>query len=82
MHVVCKTFVAGTSKSPSSVLASSVCGVCRGVGMFSGKVNPVTGKMEWVAQDRDVTSEDSDLSPELARSQYGDMLHDAIRVSS
>ena len=49
--------------------------------MFSARVNPVTGKMEWVAQDRDVTSEESDLSPELARSQYGDMLHDTIRVS-
>lgn len=39
----------------------------RSLGMFSGKVNPVTGKMEWVLQDRDVTSEESDLSPELAR---------------
>ena len=48
--------------------------------MFSANVNPVTGKMEWVAQDRDVTSEDGDLSRELARSQYGDMLHDTIRV--
>ena len=49
--------------------------------MFSARVNPVTGKMEWVAQERDVTSEEGDLSPELARSQYGDMLHDTIRVS-
>lgn len=52
--------------------------------MFSARVNPVTGKVEWVAQERDarrdVTSEESDLSPELARSQYGDMLHDTIRV--
>lgn len=47
--------------------------------MFSARVNPVTGKMEWVAQERDVTSEEGDLSPELARSQYGDMLHDTIR---
>ena len=35
--------------------------------MFSEKVNAVTGKMEWVQCDRDVTSEDSDISPELAR---------------
>lgn len=49
-------------------LAGSVSSVFRrSLGMFSGKVNPVTGKMEWVLQDRDVTSEDSDLSPELAR---------------
>lgn len=52
----------------------------REVGMFSGRINPVTGKMEWVAEDRDVMSEDGDLSRELARSQYGDMLHDTIRV--
>ena len=48
--------------------------------MFSGAVNPVTGRLEWVKQDRDVLSEDSDISPELRRSQYGDMLHDRQRV--
>ena len=48
--------------------------------MFSSRVNPVTGKMEWVAQDRDPSSEEGDLSHELARSQYGDMLHDTTRV--
>jgi protein arginine N-methyltransferase 7 len=47
--------------------------------MFSGKVNPVTGRVEWVAEERDVESEDGDLSRELARSQYGDMLHDTAR---
>ena len=39
----------------------------RPLGMFSGKVNPVTGKIEWVPQEWDVTSEESDISPELAR---------------
>ena len=49
--------------------------------MFSGVVNPCTGKLEWVQQDRDVTSESADISRELARSQYGDMLLDKQRVS-
>ena len=49
--------------------------------MFSGVVNPCTGKLEWVQQDRDVTSEEADISRELARSQYGDMLLDTMRVS-
>ena len=44
-------------------------------------VNPCTGKLEWVQQDRDVTSEEADISRELARSQYGDMLLDTLRVS-
>ena len=35
--------------------------------MFRGTVNPTTGRLEWLQQDRDVTSEESDLSPELAR---------------
>ena len=48
--------------------------------MFRGQVNPVTGRQEWVAEERDVESEDGDLSRELARSQYGDMLHDTARV--
>ena len=48
--------------------------------MFSGSVNPTTGKQEWVLQDRDVTSEKADISHELARSQYADMLLDRERV--
>ena len=80
MHVAAKGF----GKRFSSLLSVGLSSVWRDgrkrVGMFSGKVNPVTGKMEWVAVERDVTSEDSDLSPELARSQYGDMLHDTVRV--
>lgn len=50
------------------------------VKMFGGSLNPVTGKQEWVLQDRDVSSEEADISKELARSQYGDMLHDRERV--
>ena len=42
--------------------------------------NPSTGKLEWVQRDSDVTSETADISKELARSQYGDMLHDKRRV--
>lgn len=49
--------------------------------MFASSVNPTTGKLEWIAQDRDVTSEEADISHELARSQYGDMLLDKSRVS-
>ena len=48
--------------------------------MFGGVVNPTTGKLEWVEQDRDVNSEEADISRELARSQYGDMLYDKGRV--
>lgn len=48
--------------------------------MFSGVVNPCTGKLEWVPRDADVTSETADISHELARSQYGDMLLDKQRV--
>lgn len=50
--------------------------------MFSGVVNPSTGKLEWIQQSEDVSSETADISQELARSQYGDMLHDKQRVSS
>ena len=49
--------------------------------MFSSAVNPTTGKLEWVPQETDVTSEEADISHELARSQYGDMLLDKSRVS-
>ena len=49
--------------------------------MFSSSVNPTTGKLEWIPQDKDVTSEEADISHELARSQYGDMLLDKSRVS-
>ncbi len=48
--------------------------------MFSSSVNPVTGKQEWIILDSGVSSEDADISKELARSQYGDMLHDKERV--
>ena len=54
----------------------------RAAGMFSGRVNAVTGRLEWVVEERDVQSEDGDLSRELARSQYGDMLHDTARVGT
>ena len=49
--------------------------------MFASSVNPTTGKLEWIVQDKDVTSEEADISHELARSQYGDMLLDRSRVS-
>ena len=80
MHVVAKGFRKRFSSRRLVSLSSVWRDGRKGVGMFSGKVNPVTGKMEWIAVERDVTSEDSDLSPELARSQYGDMLHDTVRV--
>jgi hypothetical protein len=48
--------------------------------MFSGIVNPCTGRLEWLQQDVDVSSEEADISQELARSQYGDMLLDKQRV--
>ncbi|KAL5466844.1 hypothetical protein EMCRGX_G030995 [Ephydatia muelleri] len=47
--------------------------------MFVSRCNPTTGKAEWIVQDKDIEEEDCDLSPELARSQYGDMLHDRER---
>lgn len=49
--------------------------------MFKSSLNPVTGKQEWAFLDSDVSSEDADISKELARSQYGDMLHDIERVN-
>lgn len=85
MHAVNKSvyYVAPGAKALCALgLAVSWRQGKREVGMFTSKVNPVSGKMEWVAQDTDPTSEDSDLSRELARSQYGDMLHDTIRVSN
>ena len=69
----------GTRVGRREVVAA-IGGGKRGVGMFSGRVNPVTGRLEWVAEERDPESEDGDLSGELARSQYGDMLHDTARV--
>ena len=50
--------------------------------MFTSSVNPTTGKLEWIPQEKDVTSEEADISHELARSQYGDMLLDKSRVSA
>ncbi|XP_065914264.1 protein arginine N-methyltransferase 7-like isoform X3 [Dysidea avara] len=44
--------------------------------MFAAVVNATTGKMEWEKVGED---DDSDISGDLARSQYGDMLLDAER---
>jgi len=41
---------------------------------FVAQPNLVTGKMDWVVQD-----EDYDFTQEIARSSYGDMLHDIDR---
>ncbi|XP_059148867.1 protein arginine N-methyltransferase 7-like isoform X2 [Physella acuta] len=41
---------------------------------FVSRVNPLTGKMDWVVQD-----EHYDYVQEIARSGYGDMLHDTDR---
>lgn len=41
---------------------------------FISHPNPVTGKMDWIVQD-----EDYDFTQEIARSGYGDMLHDTDR---
>ena len=85
MHVVWKLFGFLAQKFASAANGSSSVLIRdgrRGVGMFSSKVNPVTGTMEWVPnEDKDMASEACDLSHELARSQYGDMLHDTIRAS-
>lgn len=82
MHAVGRHFFVN-AKSLSLVSTIVSRDVRRGVGMFSSKINPVTGKTEWVHHaEKDVTSEACDLSNELARSQYGDMLHDTIRVMS
>lgn len=42
---------------------------------LTGRVNPTTGKVEWV-----VENEDYDYVQEIARSAYTDMLHDDERV--
>lgn len=42
--------------------------------VFSNKVNPITGKTEWVMHD-----DDYDFQQEIARSSYADMLHDTER---
>lgn len=44
--------------------------------VFTKKLNPLTGKVEWVLQD-----EDYDFHQEIARSAFADMLHDSERVS-
>nr|KAI8762043.1 protein arginine N-methyltransferase 7 [Biomphalaria glabrata] len=41
---------------------------------FVARTNPVTGKMDWIVQD-----ENYDYIQEIARSGYGDMLHDKDR---
>nr|CAD7567887.1 unnamed protein product [Timema californicum] len=42
--------------------------------VFTKKINPVTGKLEWEHQD-----EDYDFHQEIARSAFADMLHDEER---
>ncbi|XP_063244935.1 protein arginine N-methyltransferase 7 isoform X2 [Bacillus rossius redtenbacheri] len=42
--------------------------------VFTKKINPVTGKLEWVMQD-----ENYDFHQEIARSAFADMLHDRER---
>lgn len=44
---------------------------------LTGRVNPTTGKLEWVVED-----ENYDYVQEIARSSYTDMLHDEERVSA
>lgn len=44
---------------------------------LTGRVNPTTGKLEWVVED-----ENYDYVQEIARSSYTDMLHDKERVSA
>ena len=79
MNVVGRELLREGSSRVLSAVAAAGRGR-RGAGMFSGRVNAVTGRQEWVAEQRDAESEEGDLSPELARSQYGDMLHDTARV--
>lgn len=43
--------------------------------MFTSKLNPMTGKLDWELQ-----SEDYDYQQELARAGFADMLHDYDRV--
>lgn len=43
--------------------------------VFIQSVNPTIGQLEWEVQD-----EDYDYTQEVARSAYGDMLHDDERV--
>ena len=45
--------------------------------MFAQRLNPVTGKHEWVAAEGGA---DYDYTREIMRSQYGDMVHDIERV--
>ncbi|KAJ1529336.1 hypothetical protein ONE63_006126 [Megalurothrips usitatus] len=46
----------------------------RVMSVFSNKVNPITGKMEWEMHD-----DEYDFHQEIARSSYADMLHDTER---
>lgn len=50
--------------------------VTMSMSVFSNKLNPITGKMEWEMHD-----DDYDYYQEIARSSYADMLHDTERVS-
>ncbi|XP_065826692.1 protein arginine N-methyltransferase 7-like [Oscarella lobularis] len=44
--------------------------------MFCQRINPVTGLVEWIREDDNAAD---DYDDKIARSQYGDMLHDADR---
>lgn len=46
----------------------------RKMSVFTQKLTPITGKMEWVVQD-----ENYDYHQEIARSAFADMLHDTER---
>ena len=48
----------------------------RGMSVFTQRVNPVTGAVDWEMQP-----ESYDYQQEVARSAYADMLHDTERVS-
>lgn len=45
--------------------------------VFTSKLNPVSGKMEWILMD-----DAFDYSQQIARSAYADMLHDEDRVGA
>lgn len=45
--------------------------------MFTSKLNPMTGKLDW-----EIQNEDYDYKQELARTGFADMLHDYERVIS
>ena len=58
------------------LLPSRISPIAMSMSVFSNKLNPITGKMEWEMHD-----DDYDYHQEIARSSYADMLHDTERVS-